>query len=122
MTSCALVVDDDRLLLRLVELNLGKIGLRVILAESGREALRLASQEKPDVILLDIMMPQMDGFEVMRQLKAADETKDIPIVILTAKSGQPDRHRCDEMGVAAYITKPFNLDDLRNTVSRIVSG
>lgn len=122
MSPCALVVDDDRLFLRLVELNLGKLGIRVLLAESGPEALRLATSERPDIILLDLMMPQMDGYEVMRQLKACEETRKIPVVMLTAKSSQSDRLRCEEMGIAAYITKPFRLEDLRNTVSSIVLG
>ena len=120
MTACALVVDDDILLLRLVELNLGKLGIKVLLAESGQEALRLALQERPDIILLDIMMPRMDGYEVIRQLKAAEETKEIPVIVITAKSTLSDRRKCEEMGAAGYITKPFRLEDLRGTVSRIV--
>ncbi len=120
MKGCALVVDDDRLFLRLVELNLAKLGMRVLLADSGREAVRLASSNKPDIILLDIMMPVMDGFEVLRQLKENEETRDIPIVMLTAKSTPEDREKCAQMGIAAYITKPFRLEELRETVKRIV--
>ena len=121
MSPCALVVDDDRLFLRLVELNLGKLGIRVVLADSGPEALRLAASERPDVILLDLMMPRMDGYEVMRQLRACEETREIPVVMLTAKSSQSDRAKCEEMGIVAYITKPFRMEDLRNTVTSIVS-
>lgn len=120
MESRALVVDDDYLLLRLVELNLAKIGVKVYTAKTGREALRLAITEKPDVILLDIMMPGMDGYEVLRQLKASGETKDIPIIMLTAKTGDEDRERCREMGAAAYVTKPFKLEELRETVKRLI--
>ena len=120
MPISALVVDDDRLLLRLIELNLGKMGMKVLLADSGREALRLAMEEIPDIILLDLMMPMMDGYEVMRRLKAEQETRNIPVVMLTAKSSINDRRRCEEMGAAAYITKPFNLEELRNTVNHIV--
>jgi DNA-binding response OmpR family regulator len=120
MSACALVVDDDRLLLRLVEMNLGKTGMRVLLADSGEDALRLAAEEKPDVILLDIMMPFMDGYEVMGRLKADGATQDIPVIMLTAKSSHSDMRKCEEMGAAAYITKPFNLDDLRSTVSRVL--
>jgi len=122
MMASALVVDDDRLLLRLIELSLGKTGMKVLLADSGREALRLAQEEKPDIILLDLMMPMMDGYEVMRLLKANDGTREIPVVMLTAKSSDYDRHRCNEMGAAAYITKPFNLEDLHNTVRRIIES
>jgi DNA-binding response OmpR family regulator len=120
MTASALVVDDDRLLLRLVELNLSKLGIKVILADSGQEALRLAQKERPDVILLDIMMPRMDGYEVIRQLKASEETSAIPVIMLTAKSNLLDRSRCREMGAVDYITKPFRLEELRNAVSRII--
>ncbi len=120
MTASALVVDDDRLLLRLIEINLTKTGMEVLLADSGREAFRLAQEKRPDIILLDLMMPMMDGYEVMRLLKSSDITKDIPVVMLTAKSSRGDRNRCEEMGAVAYITKPFNLQNLRKTVSSIV--
>ncbi len=116
----ALVVDDDQLLLRLVEINLTKIGVKVLTAPSGREALRLASAERPHIILLDIMMPGMDGYEVLRQLKASDETRDIPIIMLTAKTGMEDREKCLEMGAVVYMTKPFKLEELRETVKRLV--
>ncbi len=120
MRSCALVVDDDRLFLRLMELNLVKLGIEVLLADSGREALKLALSSKPDVILLDIMMPVMDGFEVLRQLKGHADTCDIPVIVLTAKSAPEDLERCMEMGIAAYITKPFRLEELREKVRRII--
>ncbi len=126
MAACekasALVVDDDRLLLRLIELNLGKTGIEVLLADSGKEALRIAREERPDVILLDIMMPVMNGFQVMRELKSSRETRDIPVIMLTAKSGLADRRRCEELGAVAYIVKPFNLEELRNTVRGILEA
>ncbi|MBC7231539.1 MAG: response regulator [Actinobacteria bacterium] len=126
MSACekasALVVDDDRLLLRLVELNLGKAGIEVLLADSGREALRIAREERPDVILLDLMMPVMDGLQVMQELKSARETRDIPVIMLTAKSGRDDRRRCEELGAVAYVTKPFSLEELRSTVRSILEN
>lgn len=118
----ALVVDDDRLLLRLVELNLGKAGMNVLLADSGKEALRIARDERPDVILLDIMMPVMNGFQVMRELKSSQETRDIPVIMLTAKSGQDDRKLCEELGAVAYVTKPFSLEELRSLVRSILES
>ncbi len=122
MTASALVVDDDRLLLRLIELNLSKLGIKVLLADSGSKALRLAQEERPDVILLDLMMPVMDGYEVMRMLKESTSTRDIPVVMLTAKTSPRDRNRCEDMGAIAFITKPFDLEELRSTVSRIVAS
>lgn len=121
MDASALVVDDDGLLLRLVELNLARMGIRVLLAESGREALRLAFEEHPDIILLDLMMPQMDGYEVISQLKEAKETRDIPVIMLTAKTAPADRRRSEELGAVGYITKPFRLEELRGTVGRILA-
>jgi two-component system, OmpR family, alkaline phosphatase synthesis response regulator PhoP len=120
MTTSALVVDDDRLLLRLMELNLTKTGMRVLLADSGEQAIRIALKEMPNIILLDLMMPMMDGYEVMRRLKTTAETMDIPIVMLTAKSSQADRRRCEELGAVAFIGKPFNLEELRATVSSLL--
>jgi DNA-binding response OmpR family regulator len=121
MTACALVVDDDQLLLRLVELNLGKIGIEVLLADNGEEALKLASERRPDLVLLDIMMPTMDGYEVLRRLKENENTSDIPVIMLTARSSPSDRRRCEDMGALAYITKPFNLQDLRDTANQILN-
>jgi CheY-like chemotaxis protein len=120
MSPSALVIDDDKLLLRLVELNLAKLGIKVIQADNGKDAIRLALEEKPDLILLDIMMPQMDGFEVIRQLKAIKETSSIPVVMLTAKSNPEDRERCQELGAVGYITKPFRLEELRGLVQKIL--
>ena len=120
MSPSALVIDDDKLLLRLVELNLAKLGIKVMQADNGRDAIRLALEEKPDLILLDIMMPQMDGFEVIRQLKAIKETSSIPVVMLTAKSNPEDRERCQELGAVGYITKPFRLEELRGLVQKIL--
>ncbi len=122
LKASALVVDDDRLLLRLIELNLGKTGIEVLLADSGRDALRIAREERPDVILLDIMMPVMDGFQVMSELKSNQDTKDIPVIMLTARSSLSDRRRCEELGAVAYIVKPFSLEELRNTVRGILEA
>ncbi len=120
MAATALVVDDDRLLLRLVELNLGRVGIRVLLADSGSEALRIAREAKPDVILLDLIMPAMDGYEVLRQLKSGESTREIPVVVLSAKPSLDDRRRCEDMGAAGFIGKPFNLAELRAAVRAIV--
>jgi len=122
MNTCALVVDDDKLLLRLVELNLNRIGIKVLMAEDGKEALRLAWEERPDVILLDIMMPRMDGYEVIQRLKAEKRTRNIPVIMLTAKSNPGDQQRSREMGAVDYITKPFQLEELRQVVQSVISG
>lgn len=120
MEASVLVVDDDRLLLRLLELNLGKAGIKVLLADSGKEALRIAREARPDAILLDLMMPVMDGYEVLRQLKSGESTREIPVMVLTAKSSPHDRRRCEDMGAAGFITKPFDLAELRAELDVIV--
>lgn len=121
MEACVLAVDDDALLLRLVELNLSKMGIKVIRAGSGKEALQKAEEEKPDLIILDIMMPQMDGYEVLRRLKENKVTREIPVLMLTAKSSHQDRERSAEMGAADYIAKPFRLEQLRAKVKELLS-
>ncbi len=98
MNRSVLVVDDDQLLLRLLEINLNKVGCQVLMALDGPTALRIASEEAPALILLDLMMPRMDGWEVMRQLKDSESTRDIPVIIVTGKVDPGTRSRILELG------------------------
>src|SRR5215208_6989007 len=86
MPKKILAVDDERHIVRLVEVNLARAGYNVVTAFDGREALQKVEAEKPDLVVLDVMMPFMDGFEVLRNLKANPETADIPVIMLTAKA------------------------------------
>jgi len=114
-----LAVDDERHIVRLVQVNLERAGYQVISAFDGKEALKKVESEKPDLIVLDVMMPHMDGFEVLKRLKSDDKTKNIPVVMLTAKAQDADVFRGWASGVDCYLTKPFNPIELLTFVKRI---
>jgi two-component system alkaline phosphatase synthesis response regulator PhoP len=103
-----LVVDDEEDLLELVRYNLLKEGYRVTCVATGDEALKAARKQPPDLIVLDLMLPLIDGLEVCRRLKADSKTRDIPIIMLTAKSEESDMIAGLERGADDYITKPFS--------------
>ena len=111
-----LVIDDDIDILALLEMSLASDGFNVITADNGVSGLESAKTEQPDLILLDVMMPQMDGLEVIKRLKADTETRAIPVLWLTAKTQTEDKLRGLEIGGDDYITKPF---DLREVTARI---
>ncbi len=117
-----LAVDDERHIVRLIQVNLERAGYQVATAFDGTEALKKVEGEKPDLIVLDVMMPRMDGFEVLKRLQANPETREIPIVMLTAKAQDADVFRGWSSGVSAYLTKPFNPLELITFVKRILSG
>jgi two-component system KDP operon response regulator KdpE len=111
MTSEPLVlaVDDEAGILRLVKLELSQQGFRVVTAGTGEEALRLAEEQRPDIVLLDIVMPEMTGLEVMRKLR---EQSSAPVILVTAKDTDSDKVRGLELGADDYIVKPFSPDEL----------
>jgi len=108
MSARVLVVDDVEVNVRLLEAKLSSEYFTVITASSGPEALALVQRERPDIILLDVMMPEMDGFEVCRRLKADPRTVDIPVVMVTALSEVSDRVRGLQSGADDFLTKPVN--------------
>src|SRR5437764_3391975 len=108
MTARVLVVDDVELNVKLLEAKLSSEYFEVSAADNGAAALELAESELPDIILLDVMMPRMDGFEVCRRLKANPHTTDIPVVMVTALSDVADRLRGLESGADEFLTKPVN--------------
>lgn len=101
------IVDDDPGIVKVISVILKTNGFEVVDALSGAEALALIKAELPDVVLLDIMMPDVDGFEVCRQLKADPETKDIPVIFVSAKTGMDHVDKGMELGAEGYIIKPF---------------
>jgi DNA-binding response OmpR family regulator len=116
-----LICDDDPAILRVLEVNLEVEGYEVLLAHHGEEAYEVAVAEHPDLIILDIMMPRLDGYETCAKLKAEDTTKDIPIVFLSAKAQQSDIDRGKNFGVDDYLTKPFDPSELLDVVERLLS-
>jgi len=107
MAKKILVVDDERHIVRLVEVNLTRAGYDVISAYDGVEALEKVAEDIPDMIVLDVMMPRMDGFEVLKNLQADPKYKDIPVIMLTAKAQDADIFKGWQSGVSSYLTKPF---------------
>ncbi len=107
-----LVIDDEKDLLELVRYNLEKEQFDVILARNGEEGLQIARKHRPDVIILDIMMPGMDGLEVCRRLRGEDRTAHVPLIMLTARAAESDRVVGLEMGADDYVTKPFSPREL----------
>lgn len=114
-----LVVDDQKHIVRLVQITLEKAGYEVVTAYDGVEALEKVEQEAPDMLVLDVMMPRMDGFEVLKKLQADAKTRDIPVIMLTAKAQDADIFRGWSSGVSSYLTKPFNPRELLTFVERI---
>jgi len=111
-----LVVDDDQNIRRLVSFNLKADGHEVILATNGKEGYETAQREHPDLILLDIMMPIMNGYETCSNLKQNPETKDIPVFMLSAKGQMTDLDEAFAVGADNYITKPFDVEKLNKTI------
>jgi two-component system, OmpR family, alkaline phosphatase synthesis response regulator PhoP len=121
MSRKILVVDDEQDLLDLMEIILGGEGYMVITAVNGRDALTKVEREHPDLILLDLMMPIMDGWEVLKALKSKEKTSDIPVVMVTAKIGMEDRRRGLMEGAIDYICKPFAPREVINRIKVILN-
>ncbi|HVN94938.1 MAG TPA: response regulator transcription factor [Syntrophorhabdaceae bacterium] len=107
-----LVVDDEKDILDLVSVNLEREGFKVITADNGEDALDLVKSKKPDLVVLDLMLPGIHGLEVCRQIRGAPEHAGLPILILSAKGTEVDRIVGLEMGADDYITKPFSVGEL----------
>ena len=118
MANKVLIVDDDVVLLRFMTEFLEGEAYEVIKANNGAEALRLAYREHPDIIVLDIMMPGMDGFQVTKRIR---EMADIPLILLTAKSTEADKLQGFQLGVDDYITKPFSFAELSARIQAVLN-
>jgi len=108
MNKKILIVDDEMYILNILDFSLESEGFQVVTASNGEEALTKALEVQPDLIVLDVMMPKIDGFEVCRALKNKAETKKIPVILLTAKDREKDREKGEEVGADVYMTKPFS--------------
>lgn len=112
-----LAIDDEPGVLRLIKLELSSQGFRVVTADSGEVGVRLEEEHRPDIVLLDVMMPDVDGFETMRRIR--DRTN-VPIVLLTAKGSDSDKVKGLEMGADDYLAKPFNPEELTARVRAVL--
>jgi len=111
-----LVVEDDLTTVQLIEFLLKKNKFEVLIAYNGVEALLIARKEKPDLILMDVMMPKMDGIEAIEKLKEDENTQDIPIIILSALGQEMDVMRGLQVGASGYIVKPFSPKELLDEI------
>src|SRR5271163_4943156 len=116
-----LVVDDEPEAVELLEFNLKQAGYAVTTAGDGAEALKKARTQTPDMIVLDVMLPEMDGFEICKSLRLDSTTSKIPIIMLTAKAAEIDRVLGLELGADDYLTKPFSTRELLLRIKKILS-
>ena len=116
-----LVVDDEPDVLLLCRLNLQQRGHELLEAADGSTALELARDRHPDVIVLDLMLPGISGYDVLEALQRDEETTDIPVLVLTAKSLRADRERSHGLGASAFMTKPFLPNDLCEMVDSLAA-
>ena len=115
-----LCIEDEPEMIDLIRLILGRRGFEVVGAAGGKEGLEKVRQEQPDLVLLDLMMPDMDGWEVYQQMKADEKTKDIPVIVVTAKAQSIDKVLGLHIAkVDDYIAKPFSPQDLLNSVDKV---
>ncbi|MBV6457268.1 MAG: Alkaline phosphatase synthesis transcriptional regulatory protein PhoP [Fimbriimonadaceae bacterium] len=117
-----LVCDDERHIVRLIQVNLERQGYTVVTAYDGKEGLEKIRAEKPNLVVLDVMMPYMDGFEVLKTLRREPEFEALPVIMLTAKAQDKDVFEGYHYGADMYLTKPFNPMELVTFVKRIAQG
>jgi two-component system alkaline phosphatase synthesis response regulator PhoP len=121
MPKVILVADDDPDILGIVSMSLGTQGYVVHTATNGREAVDATREHRPDLVLMDMMMPVLSGYEAVVELKADEATRDIPIVGLSAKAMTTDMDRADDVGIDGYITKPFRISQVLSVVQKYLS-
>jgi two-component system alkaline phosphatase synthesis response regulator PhoP len=120
MKEKILIVEDEKDILKMVEYNLKKDGYRTVSARDGEDAIEMAHSEHPDLILLDLMLPGIDGLEVCKQLKRESKTAGIPIIMVTAKTQESDKVVGLELGADDYVTKPFSVRELLARVKAVM--
>jgi DNA-binding response OmpR family regulator len=119
--ATVLVVDDDPVILKLLGVNFEMEGFQVVRASDGAEGLKRAREVRPDIVILDVMMPRMTGYEVAKALREDDGTRHIPIIFVTARAQSSDVERGIELGVDDYVTKPFDPLDLIARVNTLLA-
>lgn len=122
MAYRVLVVDDDPMVTRLVRINLELENFEVEEAWDGKTAMRMMRENRPDLLVLDIMMPQMDGWEILKLVREDERLRDLPVVVLTAKVQEKDIARGWRMGADGYIVKPFNPVILADALRKVLEA
>ncbi len=117
-----LVVDDDPYILMSLEFLMKKNGYEVMVARNGNEALELVDKQLPQLVLLDIMMPDVDGYEICRHIKNSKKLKAIKVVFMSAKSRETDIQKGYDLGAALYITKPFSTRELMKQINTLMNS
>lgn len=120
MAKKILIVDDEPQLVKMIEYRLKANNYETITANDGQTALDLTRNEKPDLIILDLMLPNIEGYKVCRMLKFDQKYKHIPIIILTAKTQEADRKTGEDVGANAYMTKPFETKELLSKIAKLL--
>jgi two-component system, OmpR family, phosphate regulon response regulator PhoB len=120
MTHRILVVDDEPDITALVAYHLAKAGYRVSTAANGPDALKAAREERPDIVILDVMLPGVSGYDVLAELRRREETRDVGVILLTARREEPDRIRGLSLGADDYLTKPFSPAELGLRVNALL--
>lgn len=113
-----LLVEDEKNVILAIKTCLEVAEYRVMVEENGEKAIARIKEEKPDAIVLDLMLPGVNGYQVCQQLKTMEETKDIPIIVLTAKTGEEDKERAWEAGADSYLTKPIRPEELWQEIQK----
>jgi two-component system alkaline phosphatase synthesis response regulator PhoP len=122
VSKTILLVDDEPHVLEVLRVTLEDLGFSLLEAEDGPAALQLAREKKPDLVILDVMLPNMSGLEVCRSLREArDETERIPVILLTARSGEEDEKAGYDAGADRYLTKPFSPLTLQSEVIKLLN-
>jgi len=122
MEATILLVDDDPVAVRLVNLILDREGYETIVASDGSQGLKMAQDEGPDLVLLDLMLPGMNGLDVLRRLRADSRTADLPVIVVSAQAQFTDKHAALDVGANAYVTKPFRRAELLPLIRSLLEG
>ncbi|MBL9138747.1 MAG: response regulator [Verrucomicrobiales bacterium] len=119
-TAKILIVDDEPHMLRITELSLKKGGFDLLIGRNGRQAIDIALDTRPDLIVMDVLMPEMDGLTALRELKQHPETQAIPVIMLTARGHVMTRQEAQESGATLFLTKPFSPSHLLREALRLI--
>lgn len=120
MQKNILLVDDEQDLVDMIKMRLESVGYKVTAAYDGQDALEKTKKEKPDLIILDIMLPKIDGYKVCRMLKFDEEYKKIPILMFTARAQESDKELGEQVGADSYLTKPFEPEVLLKKIEQLL--